>query len=411
MRLRVLCLSALTLWSLAGCVGDDQAPASSVDTAREFDFTGMMANYADNLILPRYRDFAGQAMQLASGDGPLADYCAAIDTDLETDTLGSAREAWREAMASWQQAELLRVGPLAANGAALRNRIYSFGSAAPFSSCAVDQGVVLAQNATFDLSGRSVNSRGLAAIEYLLFNEELTHTCPAQISQTQDWNQRTESERKQWRCDYALQVADDIHTAAEELLWAWNPEGEDYRYHWVNPANQEENLKALSDAIFYVELETKDLKLGVPTGIHSGCSAAACPEAVESRYSETSLSHIRNNLLTFKQVFNGGNGLGFDDIIVSEGFPEIAQTFNTLVDDALAQIDTMDQSLYAETQALLASGDTLACQNSAANPESMQTVQACSLHGLLKRITDRLRTDFVTIVDLDLPERGQSDND
>ncbi len=409
MRRELLCLSALVVASLTACVGDDQSPGLSVDTAREFDYTGMMANYADNVLLPQYRDFAGQAEQLADSDGPLADYCESIDTATETASLNAAQAAWHETMASWQQAELMRVGPLAANGDALRNRIYAYGSTAPFSSCAVDQGVVLAQDAAFDLSSRSVNSRGLAAMEYLLFNETLTHTCPAQITQTQDWNQRSERERKQWRCDYALQLAGDIDAAADELLHAW--EDEDYRYHWINPANQEDNLKALSDAIFYIELETKDLKLGVPTGIHNGCSAVACSEAVESKYSETSLSHIRNNLLAFKQVFNGGTGLGFDDIMASEGFADIAQTFNQLVDEALTQIDNMDQSLYTETQALLASGDSQSCQNSAANPESMQSVQACSLHGRLKRITDRLRTDFVTIVNLDLPERGQSDND
>jgi predicted lipoprotein len=382
-----------------------------VDTAREFDFTGMLANYADNLLLPQYRAFAERAGQMADDGGPLAAYCDAIDSEMEVQARSDARAQWRATMAVWQEAELMRVGPLAANGAALRNRIYAFGSTAPFSSCAVDQGVVLAQEADFDLAVRSVNSRGLAALEYLLFNDNLAHTCPAQISQTQDWNESSESERKLWRCDYARAVAGDIHAAADELVEVWEPEGGDYRFQWINPVNQEENLKALSDAIFYVELETKDLKLGVPTGIHTGCSAAACPESVESKYSETSLDHIRANLVAFKRVFNGGNGLGFDDIIVSEGFPDSAQTFNTLVDNVLAQIDAMDTSLYAETQALLASGDIQGCQNSAANPESTQTVEACSLHGLLKRITDRLRTDFVTIVDLDLPQRGQSDND
>lgn len=411
MTLRVLCLSALALLGLVGCAGDDRASEESVDTAREFDFTGMLANYADNLILPQYRAFAEQAEQMAGDSGTLASYCNAIDSGAETQARTEARDQWRETMALWQEAELTRVGPLLANGGALRNRIYSFGSAAPFSSCAVDQSVVLGQETDFDLAGRSVNSRGLAALEYLLFNENLAHSCPAQITQTQEWNQRPEAERKQWRCDYARQVAGDISTAADELVRAWEPDGGDYRYHWVNPANQEENLKSLSDALFYIELETKDLKLGVPTGIHAGCNAAACPESVESKYSETSLDNLRANLIAFKRLFNGGAGLGFDDIIVSEGFPDIAQTFSTLTDDALDQIDTMDSSLYAETQALLASGDVQGCENSAANPDSVQTVEACSLHGLLKRITDRLRTDFITIVDLDLPERGQSDND
>jgi len=89
----------------------------------------------------------------------------------------------------------------------------------------------------------------------------------------------------------------------------------------------------------------------------------------------------------------------------------VAEDFDRMVADALAQLDSMDTNLYADTRALLESGERIGCENSAANPETIQAVPSCSLHGLLKRITDRLRTDFITIVDLDLPDRGQADND
>lgn len=411
MRLKHGCLAALTAMTLAGCVADDRNEDASGDTARSFDFTGMLAHYADELILPRYRDLAEQTQTLAAEEGPVATYCGAIGGEGETEALSEARQQWRDTMAIWQEVELTRLGPLAENGASLRNRIHSFGSSAPLSSCAVDQGVVLAREPDFDLSRRSVNARGLGAMEYLLFNDNLEHTCPTQIDETRDWNQRPEQERRQWRCDYALELARDLDGAAQQLRSAWEPEEGDYRSEWVHPAHREAHLEALSDALFFIELETKDQKVGVPTGIHGGCNAAACPEAVESRYSETSLEHVRANLEAFRALFNGGEGPGFDDIIVSEGFPEIAEDFDRMVADALALLHTMDQSLYRETLAQLEEGDTTACRNSAANPDSAQGAPACRLHGLLKRITDRLRTDFITIVDLDLPERGQADND
>ena len=57
------------------------------------------------------------------------------------------------------------------------------------------------------------------------------------------------------------------------------------------------------------------------------------------------------------------------------------------------------------------SGSDADCLNSQANPEGVQTISVCSLHGYLKRISDSLRTEFITIVDVDLPTRAGGDND
>jgi hypothetical protein len=46
-----------------------------------------------------------------------------------------------------------------------------------------------------------------------------------------------------------------------------------------------------------------------------------------------------------------------------------------------------------------------------ANPEDPSSLDACSITGLLKRITDDLKIDFVTIVNVPVPGRVQSDND
>ncbi len=170
-------------------------------------------------------------------------------------------------------------------------------------------------------------------------------------------------------------------------------------------------MEALSDALFYIEVETKDTKLGLPTGIHGDCSAVTCPTAVESPYSQSSFENISANLEGFILALTGGEGLGFDDIIIESGFPEVVNAFRANVNAAQELIDEMESSLLSQSEALLGSGDSAACENSAANPDDVQTVPMCSLHGYVKRITDSLRIDFVTIVNIDLPERSQSDND
>ncbi len=409
-KIGLILLAGLGL--LAGCAGgsSDSEP-DRADIATEFDFVALLANYADNIIIPRYREFEQASAQLSAEDGPLADYCNAIGTQGEAQARAAAQASWRGSMDVWQEAELFQVGPAAANGGALRNRIYSYNSSSPLSSCAVDQAVVLASQTGFDIQSRSFNSRGLDTIEYLLFKKSLAHTCPARIVETENWDQRPEQERRQLRCDYALKVAQDVSAAAQTLVQAWVPEGDNFRFRFVDPAQREANLEVLSDALFYIEKEVKDAKLGVPTGLQADCSQLACPEAVEAKYSETSFANIASNLRAFRTGLMGAEGPGFDDIIVSQGFPEVVERFNDQIDDALALIDQIDTSLYQQTQALAEGENQSACANSAANPLTHQEVSACSLHGLLKRITDAMRTDFVTIVDIDLPERAQSDND
>lgn len=395
---------------LVGCV--DQGGSSESESVEEsFDFTRMMANYADNIIIPIYDEFSAGAEVASTGSGSIANYCQSIGTGSEITQHNLARESWRELMSQWQQAEIFLVGPAAENGNALRNAIFSYASNFPPSSCAVDQSVVLAQASDFNIENRSFNSRGLDALEYLLFNESLEHTCPIQIVETQNWNSLSDTERKQQRCQYAQDVIEDIHNSAQTLLNSWVSSGSDYRTEFINPVTASENIEALSDALFYIEVETKDTKLGLPIGLKSDCSQIACPAAVESPYSETSLKNIQENLIGFKKALNGDQGLGFDDIIIEKGYPEVAQTFNNDIDAAIAYIDTIDSSLLSQSQALLENGNEVDCVNSAANPDSVQEISICSLHGYVKRITDTLRVEFITIVDLDLPDRSQSDND
>lgn len=405
---KISVLPAIVL--LAACV-DSGGSGGGSDLGEEFDFVGMMASYADNVIVPSYARFGAETRALSAADGPTGEFCAAIGTPEEGTRRAAARAAWRDTMSAWQESEVYLVGPAAANGEALRNRIYSYASGSPLSTCAIDQAVVLAEDPDFDLQTRSLNQRGLEAIEYLLFNDDPGHSCPDSIEETRGWDSRPEIERRRLRCEYALDLAADVHSAGASLLDAWQPQGDNYRSEFVDPTNLDANFEALSDALFYIELETKDRKLGIPTGINAACSRLTCPEVAESRFSDTALANLRANLVGFRDGLTGGLGLGFDDIIAEKGFSSVNQEFLDNVEAAIALIDSMPASLQEQIDAIEASGSDAECINSAANPDSVQTVPACSLHGYLKRITDSLRTEFITAVDVDLPDGAGGDND
>ena len=409
MKLKRLFL-LLAIVAVSACVDDSTDGTSGDDDELSFDFTAMFANMADNIILPNYEAVMTAATTFAGDSGSIATYCNALGGPDEAVARTTAQTAWRQIMDDWQRAEQHLLGPVLDNNSALRNRVLSYNTGA-LSTCGIDQAVVQAQAAGFTVTTKSFNQRGLGAVEYLLFNNDLSHTCPSQITETTDWNARPVLERQQWRCEYALLLAADIESATTALYNAWLPSAGNYRSSFVNPEETKDGLDALTDAIFYLDTDVKDTKLGLPTGIASACSDFSCPTRVESPYSEHSLNNIQTNLESFLTLFNGGDGLGFDDLIVAAGFADVSTEFVEQTEAAIAFINTINDSLIAQANAIDSTAEEDECSNAAANPGTASSFMACDLYGLVKRITDDLKTDFVTIVNVDLPDRAQSDND
>lgn len=396
---------------LSGCVGDSKESAEQTNSVANFDFIAMFANYADNIIVPNYQRVLQRAEVLTAAEGPLTEYCAAIGTANEATALLNVESAWDSLQSAIQQSESHLLGPATDNGGALSNRLNAF-HAGGLSTCGIDQAAVLAaQDAEFNLATRAVNQRGIGAVEYLLFNPSLTHTCPSQISETQNWDSRSEDERKRLRCDYAFLVSEDIASAASSLVHAWQSDGGNYRSTFLNPLNNQVSLKALSDAMFYLELAVKDIKLGLPLGINNQCSGFSCPQRVESPYRQTSLQNIRDNVQAFELMFTGDDGLGFDDIIARAGVSNLNDRFLSNIAAVIAAIDSQSVSLLQQAAMIVDSETEAECINAYANPMTPSAQPSCSLYGLIKLITDDLKIGFVAAVDVDLPDRGQSDND
>ena len=69
-------------------------------------------------------------------------------------------------------------------------------------------------------------------------------------------------------------------------------------------------------------------------------------------------------------------------------------------------------SIYDQATAINDATTDGACTNAYSAPDPVTAgYSACSIAGLLKRVTDLLKIDFVTIVNVNLPGSVQSDND
>tara|TARA_B110000046_G_C13013581_1_gene407762 strand:+ start:652 stop:1944 length:1293 start_codon:yes stop_codon:yes gene_type:complete len=417
---------ALLMLCLTGCVdqsrdvaspetdnvdsGVNKTPAGDGDSAQAFDRAALMTNLIDSIFIPNYQSTAALADSFSADSGPLAAYCSAIGSADEATSLAAAQSSWLALMDAVQKTEMHIIGPALRNDEALHNRIHSY-STGSLATCALDQAVVDASSADFDVSSRAFNQRGMGAVEYLLFNSNLNHSCSSQVQATATWNDLTESEQKNKRCILAEKLAVDVAVASNVIHSQWTQGDTPFRTEFLSEDSQGENFQLITDGIFYLETFTKSQKLTIPLGIDDKCSSVTCPGLVESPYSETSLRNVRTNAAEFLRIFNGGSGVGFDDLINEEGFTDITLRFQNQLSDVDNRFSQISDSLNDQLTLVEADPSDPACLNAFANPSDESTVGACSLAGLLKLVTDDLKIEFVTIVGVAIPGRVQSDND
>jgi len=381
--------------------GEEYGDKTPIETG--FDEGALITNLVDNVVTPTFESFVIKSTEQASlVDG----YCLqeqafadglATQTDVDN-AKGEAKLGWNSAMETWQQAEIMAMGPLLDNDSLLKNNIYSW---PVVNSCAVDYDVVffkggVVNGAPYDITKRTSSRKGLAALEYLLFNDDLADSC--ETGSPEDWNNQSEGYRKVARCEFATEVALDIVNSANSLVTQWTAadgyaamlkqagnEGSEF-------ATQHDAVNRISDAMFYLDSKTKDVKLAEPLGLFiNECGSAPCPEEVESKYASQSITHILNNLLAFNRLLSGDDGSGFVDFLIDSNAQDIADTMSSDVQLALSDVQAYQQSLAI----------TLA-----ENPE-----QVFQTHAEIKKVTDQLKTDFINSLALELPQTSAGDND
>ncbi len=383
------------------------------DTNTGFDQGKLIASIVDKVITPTYQEFSTLA---TAQQQAITDYCQqeiALEQNdssemLVSDAKAIAQESWRDAMNTWQQADMMQLPPLLIGDGVLRNNIYSW----PIqNTCAFDLDVTYFKEGSvnglpYDIANRTASRKSMVAVEYLLFNNKLDHSCTGSTKPT-NWNNQTEQYRKIARCEFAGEVAKDVENNANELLTAWlgsdgnggyaaklknaGSEGSEF-------ATEHEAVNKLSDAIFYLDKFTKDGKLALPLGLFANeCGAQACPEAVEAKYSSHSINNITQNLQALKMFMQGSlsadeaDALGFSDYLIDVGDQVTADNINDHV--ALAIEETSNyQTALAET--LVNDPD-----------------KVLETYGDVKNITDKLKSDFITSLALELPKTSAGDND
>lgn len=361
----------------------------------------VLENLATGVFQPAHEDFATKSEALE--DAAAAWQAAPSDASKRE----AAQQAWTDAMLAWQTIEVYQVGPAGimgsvAGGEDLRDQIYSWPLV---NTCRVDQELVsmdYADEAEFE--SELINVRGLDAMEYLLFSDGDQNTCApnSSINSSGDWAALDADTLNERRAQYTLTLARSVKAHADTLVSHWSADGSNFIAELTGAGDasetyesQQEALNAITDAMFYVEKETKDMKLAVPVG-KTDCDTDTCPEEAESQFARISAAQVLANLRAFQVAYLGNapgeeDRPGFDDLLVDVGAADVDMQMQSLIADAITRAEALDASLVKSLEV---------------DPQKVN-----DLYDACKALGDLLKTQFISVLDLELPQRAEGDND
>jgi predicted lipoprotein len=317
-------------------------------------------------------------------------------------TLLAAKTAWYFAMQEWQLAELFRFGPAASamelGGQNLRDKIYVYPNS---SRCSAEEQIAR-ESYLGDLEALPTSARGLSTLEFLLFSSDTANQCSRysvlNYPAPGTWAALSAEDIVSRKRAFVRALGDDVRKQSQALISAWDAQGGDFERALLSAgqgskvfASEQQALNAVSNAMFYMDKELKDWKVARPAGF--GDCSSNCPVTAETLYAKIGSDNVRANLKGFRLLFQGCGdnyaGLGFDDWLRAVGVGDIA-------DEMLAALDGADEAL--------ASFDL--DQAFSSNPASVEPVYAA-----LKAISDILKADVITALNLERPMSAEGDND
>ena len=304
-----------------GCGGAGWEDTGSSPLPQE-TVEALIGDLGDEVVLPQLNLLLIEAEALRVSISSLTDTLEAGSDSTEAKAI--VQEGFVDLFLQWQHLEAMTLGPAASNsnsqfGMGLRDEIYSWPTVNP---CRVDQETVSGEWGADDFfEARLVNAYGLDALEHLLFSS-VDSVCPNQTNPIADgsWDELGEDGVALNRAHFAEAILNEIIDNVQEMVELWESG------HAIDLTQSTSTVDVLNEvfhALYYIETYTKDLKLFHPMGDYE-CSSEFCTEDIEAQASGLAVEAICENIRGFSTLFAGGEGIGFDDLLVEMGAADLS---------------------------------------------------------------------------------------
>lgn len=393
----------------------------------EFSIEKLIANMGTFVTQPVVEDLKNQMDVL---DASLKSHCGAInvlptlDESQLTELRKPLQENWKKAMLTYHKLATLNYGPAAEETSTAMNSLYSFDGE---EKCRVDLQLFRysrqgdAALPRFDVID-NYNVRGLDSLEPLFFASPSKTRCSRANSRITEWFEKPLIEKEKIVCVYSLHLMKDMVAKANELSKAWSPQTGHFTAQMLRgkKGSPIEVANQVSQALYYLDTNTKDRKLSYPAGLEvridgtvQSCSPEICPEKREHLYADIGYEALLVSLEGFKILFQGighttgQDGFGFDDLLIIREKASLSERLVQGIEAAIKNVEA--QKTKTSFKELFENIDREKCE---ATTSEKRTVEACALVQDIRKVTNLLKNEYLNALgELSAPRQAQGDND
>ncbi len=294
----------LTIWACSSdATGDPQVDPKPEPVS--FERSEMLENWADNIILPSYRDFN---TRLNAMNTVYVDFKA----NPSEDQLQKLRDAWLDAYIGWQAVAMFEIGPAESVGYRLGMNTY------PTDVTTLEQHLA---SGSYDLTlpaNRDV--KGFPALDYLING---LATSDSQIVA------RYQGDQQQAHFDYIDAVLEDMQTLTSDVIQGWEGGFRDAFVANDGASATASTDRMVNDFIFYYEKHLRAGKMGIPLGVFTGSKA---PQTLEAYFrASVGKELFLAATVAVQDFFNGKN---YGKSAYGKSLSSYLQDLNSLKDGA-----------------------------------------------------------------------------
>lgn len=307
--------------------GDSEPGGGEVDN---FDRESMLANYANNIIMPSYTNLqvGVSALEVAS---------AAFQNSPEAGTLMDLQGALKTVRLLWQGVNFFQFGP--AESSALRSSLNTYPADVTLIENNIENG-----NYIFGTL-ENIPAAGLPTLDYLLHgvgasNDEIL------AMYTTDGNSTK-------RMTYLTDNVAFIKTKVDQTVDGWSAGGGAYVNEFLSEDNAGTDVGSsvgmmVNSLILQYERFTRDGKIAIPSGVRS--AGVPRPKATESYYGGYSVELAVENLKVLLRAFEGESttgqsGSGLNEYLESIGSEDVATDISREISEAIAAVEALNDPL------------------------------------------------------------------
>ena len=316
---------------VSACGEDDTSDSQPTDS---YDRGALLLNWADNIIIPRYDNFATSLNTLVTTSQSFADSPSSA-------TLEEVRASWLTAYSAFQKVSMFEIGR--AETLNYRNRLNVY----PTNTSEID--VYISSN-TWNLELPStIDSQGFPALDYLLYGLG---------TDQETLDKYTTDENASSYTMYLLDLVTTMQTLTNEVISDWE---NGYRETYITNTSSSASGavdQTVNAFLFYYEKALRAGKVGIPAGVFSETSL---PQNVESFHNQfVSKLLLTQALSATVSFFNGegatadfpSNGFSLNSYLEALNTVKNGSDLSTLINDqfhvAFSKIELLDDNFIEQ---------------------------------------------------------------